>query len=191
MIQFRTFFPVPIVGNYTTYDNQDFGTVKGFSFQYDLRRTGNITFNANYTLQFADGTGSDADSGRNLSNRGNLRTLFPLNFDERHRIVATMDYRYSSGNKYNGTRLFGADIFSNAGFNMQAIAVSGRPYTATIQATQLGGAGTVGALNGARQPWNFARRYAPPATEGTTACVAGSAQGWMPAARRAAPSKVA
>ncbi len=155
MIQIRTFFPVPIVGQYTTYDNQDFGTVKGFSFQYDMRRTGNLSFNTNYTLQFADGTGSDADSQRGLSSRGNLRTLFPLNFDERHRIVATMDYRYSSGNKYTGPRLFGADIFANAGLNLQAIAVSGRPYTAALQALPLDGAGTIGSLNGARKPWNF------------------------------------
>ena len=155
MIQIRTFFPVPIISQYTTFDNQDFGTVKGFTFTYDLRRTGNISFNANYTLQFADGTGSDAASQRGLGSRGVLRTLFPLNFDERHRIVANMDYRYGSGNRYTGPRLFGADIFANAGLNLQAIAVSGRPYTATQQALQLGGTGTVGSLNGARKPWNF------------------------------------
>ncbi|MCB9273706.1 MAG: TonB-dependent receptor [Lewinellaceae bacterium] len=155
MIQIRTFFPVAVISQYTTYDNQDFGTVKGFSFQYDLRRTGNISFNANYTLQFADGTGSDANSQRGLGSRGVLRTLFPLNFDERHRIVANIDYRYSSGNSYTGPRLFGADIFANAGVNLQTVAVSGRPYTAALQALQLGGTGTVGALNGARKPWNF------------------------------------
>ncbi len=155
MIQIRTFFPVAIVSQYTTYDNQDFGTVKGFSFQYDLRRTGNISFNANYTLQFADGTGSDANSQRGLGSRGVLRTLFPLNFDERHRIVANIDYRYGSGNRYTGPRLFGADIFANAGINFQTIAVSGRPYTKTLQALLLGGTGTVGSLNGARKPWNF------------------------------------
>ncbi|HMQ49299.1 MAG TPA: TonB-dependent receptor [Saprospiraceae bacterium] len=155
MIQVRTFFPVPVIGQYTTYDNQDFGTVKGFTFQYDLRRTGNVSFNANYTLQFADGTGSDADSQRNLSSRGNLRTLFPLNFDERHRIVANIDYRYASGNKYTGPTLFGADILSNFGINLQTIAVSGRPYTAKLQATQLSGQGTIGSINGARNPWNF------------------------------------
>jgi outer membrane receptor protein involved in Fe transport len=156
MIQVRTFFPVPIIGQYTTYDNQDFGTVKGFSFQYDMRRTGNVSINANYTLQFADGTGSDADSQRGLTNRGNLRTLFPLNFDERHRIVGTIDYRYSSGKAYTGPRLFGSDIFANAGVNLQTIAVSGRPYTAKIQANEpLQGAGTIGAINGARKPWNF------------------------------------
>jgi hypothetical protein len=155
MIQQRTFFPVPLVNQYTTYDNIDFGTVKGFTFQFDMRRTGNVTIQANYTLQFADGTGSDANSQRGLTSRGNLRTLFPLNFDERHRIVANVDYRYSSGKRYNGPRLFGADIFANAGVNLQAITVSGRPYTARITPTELGGEGVVGSINGARKPWNF------------------------------------
>lgn len=155
MIQQRTFFPVPIVNQYTTYDNLDFGTVKGFSFAYDLRRTGNLSFNANYTLQFADGTGSDANSQRGLTNRGNLRNLFPLNFDERHRFVGTLDYRYDSGKRYTGPELFGKQILSNAGINFQAIAVSGRPYTATQTPTELGGSGYVGSINGARKPWTF------------------------------------
>ena len=156
MIQRRTilFVPAP-VNNYDTFGNLDFGTVKGFSFQYDLRRTGNVSLQANYTLQFADGTGSDANSQRGLTSRGNLRTLFPLNFDERHRIVAIVDYRYASGTRYNGPSLFGKDIFANAGINIQTTAVSGRPYTAKQQPSQLGGAGTVGQINGARLPWNF------------------------------------
>lgn len=155
MIQIRTFFPVPTVIQYTTYDNQDFGTVKGFSFQYDLRRTGNISLLANYTLQFADGTGSNANSQRGLTSRGNLRTLFPLNFDERHRFNVNLDYRYASGRLYNGPRLFGADIFANAGASLQGVIVSGRPYTANQQPTEFGGVGTVGAINGARLPWTF------------------------------------
>jgi len=155
MIQQRTFFPVPIVNQYTTYDNLDFGTVKGFSFTYDLRRTGNLSLNANYTLQFADGTGSDANSQRGLTNRGNLRTLFPLNFDERHRFVAAVDYRYGSGKRYTGPELFGKPILANFGVNLQAIAVSGRPYTATQRPVELGGVGFVGDINGARKPWNF------------------------------------
>ena len=155
MIQRRTFFPVPILNQYTTYDNQDFGTVKGYSFQYDLRRTGNISFLANYTLQFADGTGSDANSQRGLTSRGNLRTLFPLNFDERHRINAVFDFRYGSGKKYNGPRLMGQDIFANAGLNLQAVGVSGRPFTARETPIELDGLTTEGAINGSRKPWNF------------------------------------
>jgi len=151
MIQLRTFFPVPIVGQYTTFDNQDFGTVKGFSFGYDLRRTRNLTLNANYTLQFADGTGSDTESQRGLTSRGNLRTLFPLNFDERHRINVVADYRFP---RESGPRVAGAYILANAGINFQAVAVSGRPYTAKQVAQELDGVGTIGAINGARKPWN-------------------------------------
>ncbi|MEL7121399.1 MAG: TonB-dependent receptor [Bacteroidota bacterium] len=155
MIQVRTIFPVPFVNQYTTYDNIDFGTVKGFTFEYDLRRTGNVSFNVNYTLQFADGTGSNANSQRGLTSRGNLRTLFPLNFDERHRVVSNLDFRFAGAGRYKGPTLFGLPVFTNTGLNLQAIAVSGRPYTATITPTELGGATIAGSINGSRQPWNF------------------------------------
>ncbi len=148
MIQLRTYLPVPTVSSYTTYDNQDFGTVKGFSLTYDLRRTANFTVNANYTLQFADGTGSGTTSQRGLTNRGNLRTLFPLSFDERHRINLVLDYRIG-----NNTNL--PNVFKNLGANLQTSAVSGRPYTATTIPTQFGGSNTEGAINGARRPFNF------------------------------------
>ncbi len=156
MIQQRVYTNVAIVsGTYVTYDNQDFGTVKGFSFQYDLRRTNNVMVTANYTLQFADGTGSDANSQRGIQSRGNLRTLFPLNFDERHRVVTTIDYRYGSGKRYNGPRIAGADILSDFGVNLQAIAVSGRPYTSTAIPVPFNGQGLSGQINGSRLPWNF------------------------------------
>ncbi len=155
MIQRRTFFPVPIVNQYTTYDNLDFGTVKAFIVGYDLRRTGNLSFQANYTLQFADGTGSDADSQRGLTSRGNIRNLIPLNFDERHALVGIIDYRYQSGSQYNGPRIGGVDILSNFGVNIQANANSGRPYTATQIPQVRSGAGFKGELNGARLPWRY------------------------------------
>ena len=155
MIQVRTFFPVPVISQYTTYDNLDFGTVKGFSFEYELRRTGNTSLMANYTIQFAEGTGSDANSQRGLTSRGNLRTLFPLNFDERHRINLNFDYRFLSGNAYTGPEFFGAKILANTGINLQGVAVSGRPYTAQQTPLELGGAQTIGSLNGARKPWTL------------------------------------
>ena len=158
MIQIRDFLYLPSdlnITSYTGFDNLDFGTVKGFTLQYDLRRTKNVTLLAAYTLQFADGTGSSSESSRNLGSRGNIRNLFPLSFDERHRFNIAMDYRYESGRNYNGPVLFGKDILANAGANLQVIAVSGRPYTAKLVPTSFGGSGTVGALNGARLPWNF------------------------------------
>ncbi len=148
MIQLRTFFPVPLVNQYTTYDNQDFGTVKGFSFTYDLRRTSNVQINANYTLQFADGTGSDANSQQGLTNRGNLRTLFPLNYDERHRVNFVFDYR-------TGSNTNAPNVLKNLGINLQGTTVSGRPYTAKFQPQPLGAIGTDGAINGSRRPFNF------------------------------------
>ncbi len=156
MIQRRTYgFVASPVGEYTTFDNQDFGTVKGFSLSYDLRRTANITVNATYTLQFADGTGSDADSQAGLTSRGNLRTLFPLNFDERHRLNLILDYRYGSGKKYNGPTIGGKEIFANAGINLNGVSVSGRPYSRNLIPDVLGSRGRIGALNGARRPWNY------------------------------------
>ena len=148
MIQLRTFTPVPGIGQYTTFDNQDFGTVKGFSITYDLRRVSNFTVNANYTLQFADGTGSNATSQRGLGNRGNVRSLFPLANDERHRVNLVLDYR-TPNDKSRPV------LLRNLGGNIQASAVSGRPYTATQVPSILGGSGIEGALNGARQPATF------------------------------------
>lgn len=153
MIQSRTILYVPVISNYETYDNIDFGTVKGFTVQYDLRRIQNTEVRIAYTLQFADGTGSGPNSQRGLTARGNIRTLFPLDFDERHNINAIIDYRFADGNRYNGPRIGGKDILANFGVNLQAYAISGRPYTAKIRPIRFDGQGTVGAINGNRLPW--------------------------------------
>jgi outer membrane receptor protein involved in Fe transport len=153
MIQSQTYlYAYP--SSYDGFGNQDFGTVKGFNFSYDLRRTGNVTLRATYTLQFAQGTGSDANSQRGISNRGNLRVIYPLSFDERHRVTSTIDYRYGEGNKYNGPTVGGKQIFANAGINLTVISASGRPYSASLIPAVLGGSGTKGGINGARLPWN-------------------------------------
>ncbi len=154
MIQARSYFQIPVLGEYETFDNLDFGTVKGFSASYDLRRTGNIQLNIAYTLQFADGTGSDAESSRNNGQNRIVRILSPLSFDERHRIVVNADYRYGSGKQYNGPTIGGVDVLANTGVNLQFTAVSGRPYTREQDVTaEFTGAGTLGSVNGSRLPW--------------------------------------
>jgi hypothetical protein len=156
MLQQRTYLFVPSpINNYVTIGNSDFGTVKGFSLQYDLRRSTNTTIQANYTLQFADGTGSNVNSQGGLTTRGNLRTLFPLDRDERHAFKFTFDYRYGSGRTYSGPVVFGKNILSDFGVNLQTFMVSGRPYTREIRAQPFGGSGFFGSINGARQPWTF------------------------------------
>ena len=154
MIQRRTYqFAVGDLGQYTTYDNQDFGTVKGLNVSYDLRRTGPVQMRLSYALQFADGTGSDVNSQRGNASRGNLRTLYPLSFDERHRISGSIDYRYGIG---EGPEVFGRRLFENTGVNLFGSTVSGRPYTRLLTPTTFGGRVNEGDINGARLPWNVA-----------------------------------
>jgi len=157
MIQRRFYFNLPApLNRYEAYGNIDFGTVKGFSFTYDLRRTGNIELSATYTLQFANATGSDANSASGTSNRGILREVIPLTYDERHRITANIDYRYGGGKNYKGPVIGGKNIFADAGVNLLLTTVSGRPYTARSTITSpLTAAGIEGDINGPRLPWNF------------------------------------
>lgn len=153
MIQRRTYlFAMAGLQRYTTYDNQDFGTVKGLNVSYDLRRTGPISLRVSYGLQFADGTGSNSDSQRGSVQRGNLRTLYPLSFDERHRVAGALDFRYGRG---EGPRLFGKPILEQLGINLSGSAVSGRPYTRLQTPIQLDGRVNEGDINGARLPWNL------------------------------------
>jgi hypothetical protein len=150
-------FAYPV--DYFSYGNFDFGTAKGLTLNYDLRRTGNIRVDANYTLQFANGTSnSDFGTGTNvnslLSQFGYANFVEPINldFDERHRVVATIDYHYGSGKSYNGPIWFGKQFFSNAGAYLQARATSGRPYT---RLTGYSHSTIVGVPNGSRKPWQF------------------------------------
>lgn len=147
---------------YRSYDNLDFGTIKGMTVSYDLRRTGNIWMRAAYTLQFAEGTGSTSTTGLNLANAGldNLRTTNSLNYDQRHTITATVDYRYGSGKDYNGPIWFGKQIFASTGANMVFNGGSGEPYSARSNVT---GRAYIqpqqglldGGINGSRLPWQF------------------------------------
>lgn len=152
--------------NYLTYGNIDFGTVKGFTVAYDLRRTGGVQLTASYTLQFADGTGSGATEAASLVSNGqpNLRTTVPLDFDQRHAIVCNIDYRFGSGSNYTGpvwTRKNGKEVrvFDNVGANAVIRAGSGTPYTQQSNATpeaQFGVASRPtldGSVNGSRLPW--------------------------------------
>ncbi|CAN5769141.1 hypothetical protein BH11BAC7_BH11BAC7_17280 [soil metagenome] len=149
--------------NYNTYGNIDFGTSKGFTVAYDLRRTNGVQLTASYTLQFADGTGSGATSGVNLIGAGqpNLRTAIPLDFDQRHAIVANVDYRFGSGGNYHGP-VVGKNsfkVFNNVGANMVFRAGSGTPYTQQSNVTPEAQFGVQtrsnleGSVNGSRLPW--------------------------------------
>jgi outer membrane receptor protein involved in Fe transport len=156
--------------SYVSYNNIDFGTVKGATLSYDLRRTNNVWVKASYTIQFADGTGSSATSGLNLVTSGqpNLRTTVPLDYDRRHTISCVVDYRYSEGKHYNGPiwtrKIKGTDkvksipLLQNTGINFTFSGGSGVPYSKSskiIYSPLNGGTVLQGSLNGARLPWQF------------------------------------
>ena len=149
---------------YISYQNLDFATVKGATVTYDLRRTGNIWAKVAYTLQFAEGTGSNSSSGLNLarSNKPNLRVTNPLSYDQRHGITATIDYRYASGVDYNGPYLGERQILANTGVNFVFNTGSGTPYNRRQFATNaanigtgLGSAPLDGRIYGSRLPWTY------------------------------------
>jgi hypothetical protein len=149
---------------YTTIGNIDFSTVKSIGLEYKLIDMGNVNIDANYQLQFADGTGSNVNSSAALIQAGlpNNRAIFPLDFDTRHTFKTNFDFHYKEGKKYDGPVIAGKKILENAGFNFIFSAYSGRPYTQNLISTPDGvqsGAATRspirGTPNGANLPAQF------------------------------------
>ena len=154
--------------NYYSYDNKDFRTIKGVTLSYDLRQTKNIRINANYTLQYAEGTGLSNATMTELIKEGytTLKMLNPISDDRRHEFKANVDFRYGAGAKYNGptiTRVVTdketgekrkkeVKLLENFGINFMDVAQSGRPYTKAFSNTQYT---IVGGYRGARLPWGF------------------------------------
>jgi outer membrane receptor for ferrienterochelin and colicin len=151
--------------NYIQFENIDFSTVKGMSFIFDFRRTGGSSIKFNYTLQFADGSGSNQNSGANLASSGqpNLRVLAPLDFDQRHSFVLNYDYRFGSKNDYKGPSFKTkkdktVKLFEDVGINFNFILGSGTPYTRWNTAIPINGGGRssiIGQINGSSKPWTF------------------------------------
>ncbi len=151
--------------NYIMYDNIDFGTTKGLTATLDFRRSGGSSIKANYTLQFAEGSGSNRNSGGNLANTGqpNLRILQPLDYDQRHTIVLVYDFRFGSEKDYKGPQINRKsgkvlNVFEDVGFNLSFNIGSGTPYTRWSTPVALNGnarSNILGSVNGSRLPWAF------------------------------------
>lgn len=115
---------------YLSSTNSDFGTVKGFAFQLNLRRVGPLSTRIDYTYSLAEGTGSSETSSyvaafRNP--RGEVPSaIAPLDFDQRHTLTANLDIRAGKG---QGPRLLGVKLLQETGINILFNYNSGRPYT--------------------------------------------------------------
>lgn len=150
---------------YNSYSNLDFGTVKGLTAEYDLRRTKNARVRASYTLQFADMTGSSTSTAAALIAAGvpNLRSTFPTNADRRHGFNLVLDYRFGRGAKYDGPVIHregknDIQVLANTGLSLTVGGGSGTPYTAsrTVSSPISGGNNLLqGTYNGSRIPASF------------------------------------
>jgi hypothetical protein len=146
---------------YQTFGNLDFGTVKGLTLTYDQRKSKNLWLKVSYTLQFAEGTGSNAGSNLALIRSGqpSLKTIFPYNYDQRHAVTGTIDYRYGEGSDYNGPVWFGKQVFKNTGVNLVGNFASGTPYSASknVYGTLVSGGSPIleGTPFGSRNPGRF------------------------------------
>ena len=154
--------------NIYSYGNINYKTTKGLSITYDLRRSKNLRMSANYTFQYAEGTGISSSIMQALRVEGypNLKILNPIGDDRRHELKADIDFRYQGGVQYNGptsTRVVkgvnGAEDtkktirwFENMGAHLTGVAFSGTPYTKTLSYSQ---STIVGDYNGSRYPWQF------------------------------------
>lgn len=161
LVQYAGADPNP---NYYSWDNLDFKTVKGLSLSYDMRTTKNMRINANYTLQYAEGTGLPSSTMQELIKEGysTLKLLNPIWDDRRHELKVNLDYRFNAKegpdiarktkDKDGNDRVKKLYPLQNFGVNIIAVAQSGRPYTrrySNMQPT------IVGSYNGARLPWGF------------------------------------
>jgi hypothetical protein len=153
--------------SYTSYNNLDFGTVKGLTMEYDLRRTGNTRVRASYTLQFANATGATTTTAAALVAAGlpNLRSTIPMPWDRRHQFNLLLDYRYTGGKEYNGPVIrrekkdkAPVQLLANTGFSLTVAGGSGTPYTASrnvISPISTGSNLLKGSYFGSRLPWQF------------------------------------
>lgn len=145
---------------YTYYGNSDFGTIKGFDFNLNMRRTRNITIDLKYSLSYASGTGSYSQSGFNVgwkNPQGVPKFTSPLDYDQRHSIIGIFDLRTVKG---EGPMLGDWHPLENFGLDVIFQAASGTPYTPMVvydgvspnaSVQQL----PVGPINSANLPWTF------------------------------------
>lgn len=158
MIQYRVYqnaYP----RTYSTFGNRDFSTTKGFTLTYNYaspdQKALPLELSLNYTLQFADGTGSSATSGSGLLSNfltaglPNLRYLAPLTYDSRHNVNLNILYTYGQN---EGPEINGRKVFQNLRANMILRARSGEPYTTSAAVNNNVIQGT---LNGTRLGWHF------------------------------------
>ncbi|MBI3871910.1 MAG: TonB-dependent receptor [candidate division Zixibacteria bacterium] len=144
--------------SFSSYRNRDFGTVKGIEFQLDMRRSRGISAQFNYTLSYADGTGSFANTDQNIAwtLREPPKNTSVLEFDQRHKVTGIFDVR--AGAK-EGPKLGSWFPLERSGANFVLSAGSGFPYSPVrvYNEVTLGNISPVpdGPINSRTAPWTM------------------------------------
>jgi outer membrane receptor protein involved in Fe transport len=116
--------------SFSSYRNTDFATVKGIDVGFSMRRTNHITAGVNYSLCFAQGTGSVSNTQANIAwtSAEPPKQTAPLDFDQRHKVSFNFDYSLL-GNE--GPAWGNMKPFANTSVNILYNVGSGTPYTPT------------------------------------------------------------
>ncbi len=142
--------------SFTSYRNRDFATLKGVDIGYLMRKTNHVTAAINYSLSFANGTGSVSGTQGNIAWIGSEppRQTAPLDFDQRHKLSFNVDWSFARGEGFlwNGWRPL-EDLTVNVLYNVG----SGTPYTPTNVFNEITLASVasqpIGPLNSRYGPW--------------------------------------
>ncbi len=135
------------VFSWAQYLNGDYGVVKGLSASLTVRRVRGIRANVSYTVQWANGTGTDPLTNWNIAWTGGdyPTAINPLDYDQRHTGSAMVDYR---AGRLLGLFDFGVNALYQFG--------SGIAYTPSVNQSDVFGSGwyrPVAAINSAYRPW--------------------------------------
>ncbi len=144
--------------SFASFRNSDYSTIKGLEFQVVMRRTNNIRLDLKYSLSYANGTGSYANTQSNVAwvNANEPKQTAPLSFDQRHSVLGIVDFRTTKG---EGPKIGDYYIFENFGANAVIQASSGTPYSPQKVYNEITLAATSPTPNGPRNsnytPWTF------------------------------------
>jgi outer membrane receptor protein involved in Fe transport len=141
---------------FSSFRNRDFATIKGVDLGFKMRPMNHVSADINYSLSFAQGTGSVSNTQSNIAWTADHppKMTSPLDFDQRHKLSFNLDY---SLDKDQGPEIMGYRLFQNFGVNLLYNVSSGTPYTPTkiFDAVTLAAVQTnpTGPINSQYGPW--------------------------------------
>lgn len=144
--------------------NGDYGTIRGLTLRYDVRRIDRVSLNASYTLQSAQATGSNSGTHFNIAwqdvSGPNGEPYFPVipaptDFDRSQFGNINLDYRFAEN---DGPTLFDSKVLQRAGANFLFTFSSGRRYTRNQVSSAFFPTNApvpYETINASTAPWNF------------------------------------